>query len=329
MSPLTPERQYVTLDYALKYMLRDKADFGILEGLLTCVLKRPVKIRTLMESETNPEHDKDKINRVDLLCSLEPIATPIMALSGRPRAESTPPLERQPELVYIEFQYNGMINFFHRMVYGSSKLVVEQLGKGMDYEKLSKVISVTIADFMLGEGSDYAYHGTTTFKGLHTADTLQLSLNQKKVFGQLPAGDIFPEYYVFRLKAFVEKIPKDHLDQWLYFMKKGELPENFDAPGLEEAKERLDVFRMTPEERQRYDRYLEEIRDRRSWERSLELDLQIANENILAEKLRADEEKLRAESALQQVLAEKQRANELEQQLQAMKEELLRAKNPS
>ena len=296
---------YVTFDYAIKYILRDKASFGILEGLLTSILGRQVTIREILESESNVEHPDDKFNRVDLLCSLQPVPREMEKRSGRPRSVQDP-YEEQPELVYIEVQINSYTNFFHRVLYGVSKLIVQNLGEGDNYEKLRKVFSINIVNFTLGEGEDYAYHGRTEFKGLHKQDTLKLNLNQRKMFGQRDAGHIFPEYYIFRLKKLPNETPHDHLEQWLYFMKTGNLPEGYDAPGLEAAKQRLDYYHLEPKERLAFDRYQEATRDRRSVEWSREVDLGMALEE--------------RDLALEELKAERKQREQMEQEMAKMAE---------
>ncbi len=60
--------KYIRFDWALKKLLRNKANFDILEGFLTSLLKKEIKIKSVLESEGNKSHEEDKTNRVDLLC---------------------------------------------------------------------------------------------------------------------------------------------------------------------------------------------------------------------------------------------------------------------
>jgi hypothetical protein len=46
--------------------LRSKANFGILEGFLSELLKEDVTILDVLESESNKDYKNDKFNRVDL-----------------------------------------------------------------------------------------------------------------------------------------------------------------------------------------------------------------------------------------------------------------------
>ena len=47
--------------------LRNKANFGVLEGLLTTLLNENIVIQKLLENESNQEDEYDKYNRVDIL----------------------------------------------------------------------------------------------------------------------------------------------------------------------------------------------------------------------------------------------------------------------
>ena len=47
--------KYIRFDWAVKRMLRDKANFAVLEGLITVLTGEVVKIEELLESEGNQE----------------------------------------------------------------------------------------------------------------------------------------------------------------------------------------------------------------------------------------------------------------------------------
>ena len=59
--------KYIRFDWAMKRMLRDKANYAVLEGLLTTLFKEKITINRLLESESNQEDEFDKYNRVDIL----------------------------------------------------------------------------------------------------------------------------------------------------------------------------------------------------------------------------------------------------------------------
>ena len=58
--------RYIRFDWAIKRLLRTKANFGVLEGLLTVLLNEKIQIVEILESEGNQESESDKFNRVDI-----------------------------------------------------------------------------------------------------------------------------------------------------------------------------------------------------------------------------------------------------------------------
>ncbi len=225
----------IRFDWAIKKILRDKANFGILEGFLSELLGQNIKILNLLDSESNKETNDDKFNRVDLLAELE-----------------------NKELVIIEVQNEEEYDYLHRILYGTAKTISENMKKGNPYANVKKVISISIIYFDLGEGLDYVYRGTTNFIGIHNQDRLLLSDDQKMLFNKTEPYEIFPEYYILKVSKF-DEVTKDGLDEWIYFLKKDEIKETFKAKGLKEAKEKLDVMKLPPEEQGIYDTYLEDL----------------------------------------------------------------------
>ena len=59
--------QLIRFDWAIKKLLRNKANFDILEGFLSAVVHEQMHVVNLLESESNQEDEADKFNRVDLL----------------------------------------------------------------------------------------------------------------------------------------------------------------------------------------------------------------------------------------------------------------------
>lgn len=52
--------QIIRFDWAMKRLLRNKANFSVLEGLLTTLLGERIVIQKLLESESNQEDKFDK-----------------------------------------------------------------------------------------------------------------------------------------------------------------------------------------------------------------------------------------------------------------------------
>lgn len=241
---------YIRFDWAMKRLLRNKANHAVLEGLMTSLLGRKYTILKFLESESNQADEDDKFNRVDVLAETD-----------------------QGELTIIEIQNNRELSYFHRMLYGVSKAITDYIDLGSDYDRVRKVYSINIVYFELGQGNDYVYHGKTVFTGLHdTTDVLKLSVRQnEKFFGlhdrdilkRKEAGDLFPEYYVLRVNDF-DKVATTPLDEWMEFLKTGSINPKYTAPGLSEARECLRVDSLTPAERNDYVRHMESLRYQRS-----------------------------------------------------------------
>lgn len=226
---------YIRFDWAMKRMLRNKANFGVLEGLMTTLLDEKITIVRMLESESNQEEEYDKYNRVDML------------------AENS-----KGELILVEVQNNNEFAYFQRMLFGTSKLVTEYIRRGEGYENVRKVYSINIVYFSLGAGTDYVYHGTTEFRGIHNGDILRLSPFQMERFKVENVKDLFPEYYILRVNDF-NKLATTPLEEWLYYLNTGEISDDTRAPGLEEARHQLILDRMSKDELKAYYRHLDNI----------------------------------------------------------------------
>lgn len=227
--------QYIRFDWAMKRLLRNKANFGVLEGLLTTLLNERITINRLLESESNQEDEFDKYNRVDML------------------AENS-----KGELILIEVQNNNEYAYFQRMLFGTSKLVTEYINRGDSYSNIRKVYSVNIVYFSLGAGKDYVYHGKTVFKGIHNGDVLELTPFQKQTFKVDTVSQLYPEYYILKVNDF-NNVAKSPLEEWIYYLNTGELPDGATAPGLDKVRERLKLDKMSKDELNAYYRHLDNI----------------------------------------------------------------------
>ncbi|MCA0335178.1 MAG: Rpn family recombination-promoting nuclease/putative transposase, partial [Bacteroidetes bacterium] len=117
-------RELISFDWAMKRLLRNKANFGILNGFLTELIKDEISVQHILESESNRENERDKSNRLDLLC-----------------------VNQKDELIAIEIQYYVEPDYFHRCLFGVSKIITEYLSKGDPYSLVKKVYSINILYF--------------------------------------------------------------------------------------------------------------------------------------------------------------------------------------
>ena len=227
------KKKYIRFDWAMKRMLRDKSNYVILEGLLTTLFKEKITINRLLESESNQEDELDKYNRVDIL------------------AENS-----RGELFIIEVQNNDEYAYFQRMLFGVSKLVTEYINRGEGYQNIRKIYSVNIVYFDLGQGKDYLYHGKTEFLGVNTGEILKLSPFQQQKFKVDIVSELYPEYYILKVNDFEGK-PSSPLEEWIYYLNTGDITQDSTAPGLEEARKKLELAMMSKDELSAYYRHLD------------------------------------------------------------------------
>ena len=230
------ERKIVSFDWAVKRLLRSKANFEVLEGFLSELLFDDITILEVLESESNKENSNDKYNRTDIKVK-----------------------NSKGEIIIIEVQFNDEYDFFHRILYSTSKTICEHLDEGDQYGKVSKVISINVLYFDLGEGSDYIYKGKTVFHSIHDNEELKLSLKQQETFKKEYPAEIFPEYYIIKVNNFND-IAKSPLDEWIYLLKHSSVKSSFTAKGIKKAGKVLDKLKMSKEEQEAYDRFIDNRR---------------------------------------------------------------------
>ncbi len=279
-------RQFVSFDWAMKKLLRSTANFGVLNGFLSELMDEDIRIVEVLEGEGERENASDKCNRVDLLVK-----------------------DSKDRYVVVEVQYRDELDYFQRMLYGTSKVVTGNIARGEPYARVKRVVSVNLVYFSLGQGEDYVYCGQTRFVGRHKHDQLELSEKQKALLECDSASDIFPTYYILRINDF-DDIAKDGLDQWIYFLKNESLPENFNAKGLEEASEKLSVMKLSGLELEAYEQYEKELHIQAS---EVEFSIKRAEkaEAALEEERRQKEEERRQKEEERRQKEEERRQKEL------------------
>ena len=87
--------RYIRFDWAIKRLLRQKANFDVLEGFLTVFLGEKITIVEILESESNQQTADDKFNRVDI------------------KARNS-----KGEIIIIEVQNTRELYYLERVLYG-------------------------------------------------------------------------------------------------------------------------------------------------------------------------------------------------------------------
>jgi len=232
---INADNKYIHFDWAVKRMLRDKANFGVLEGLLTVLLNESVHIVELLESEGNQQTVNDKFNRVDIKAKND-----------------------LGELFIVEVQLTRELYYLERILYGTAKAITEHIKLGNSYSEIKKVYSVSIVYFDLGQGSDYLYHGSNTFVGVHTGDTLRVNVKENDTIRMRTPEEVFPEYYIIRVNQFNE-VATTPLEEWVDYLKNGHIKDDTTAPGLSEAREKLQYMMLNQADRHAYDEHMNAI----------------------------------------------------------------------
>ena len=227
--------RYIRFDWAIKRLLRQKANFGVLEGFLTVFLGEKITIVELLESEGNQLSEDDKFNRVD-----------IKALNDK------------GEIIIVEIQNTRELYYLGLILYGVAKAITEHISLGESYYKVKKIYSISVLYFDIGRGEDFLYHGQNHFIGVHTKDQLVINTKERNAIVSRLPSEIFPEYILIRVNEF-DKVAVTPLEEWMNYLKDGTIRPDTMAPGLGEAREKLKYYSMTPEDRHAYDEHLNAV----------------------------------------------------------------------
>ena len=87
---------------------------------------------------------------------------------------------------------------------------------------------------------------------------LELTPFQKQTFKVDTVSQLYPEYYILKVNDF-NQVAKSPLEEWIYYLNTGDIPDSATAPGLTEARERLKLDKMTKAELDAYYRHLDNI----------------------------------------------------------------------
>ena len=232
--------KYIRFDWAVKRMLRDKANFDVLEGLITVLLGEKITIEEILESEGNQEAVDDKFNRVDIKAK-----------------------DSQGSIIIVEVQLTTQLYYLERILYGVAKAITEHISLGQRYNEVKKVYSINILYFDLGQGTDYLYHGRTTFVGVHTGDQLKINVNENNVIRLKTPEEVYPEYYLIRVNEFND-VASTPIEEWLDYLKNGRIKDDTTTPGLAEAREKLLYMQMSRAEQIAYDRHFLALEDQKN-----------------------------------------------------------------
>ena len=224
------KNSYIRFDWAIKRLLRDKANFSVLEGLLTMLLCEEIRIKEIIKDEkAYCVWDDAQTDRIDIKAK-----------------------DKKGDDIVIRIQNMRKLYYLERIRFGTPAFAKHI------YQEVNKVYLVSILYFDLGKGNDYLYHGQNRFIGVHTNDELLITAKEEGAIIQKLPQEVFPEYYLIRVNEF-NQVAKTPLEEWVKYLKTGIIDPDTTAPGLPEAREKLRYYDMSPEERHEYDEHVNAI----------------------------------------------------------------------
>lgn len=231
------DKPLISFDFAIKYLLRNKGDYDIVEGFISALLAmegyKPVKINALLESESNRESADLKRSIADLVVQ-----------------------DEDDNKYIVEIERSFTPNFMHKACFNTSRLVVDSISGNQDYTTIKKVFHISLLYFATQEMKKPIYHGKTIIHEVDTAHPVNVRIaNQGLVMFE--HKNVFPEYFFISIPLFNEVIHQE-IDEWLYMMKHSEVREDFKSPYMKKVQERLAVLKMSEADRIAYYSYLKE-----------------------------------------------------------------------
>ncbi len=231
------EKPLISFDYAIKYLLKNKGDYDVIEGFISALLQAegygPVKITALLDAESNKEEEHLRKSIADVV------------------VEDTKGVKY---IVEIERAYTS--TFIHKACFNSCRLIVDSIARAEDYATIKKVFHITLLYFATSELKNTMYHGKTIFKEVDTHKHIDLHL--ASLGGQIYDLNILPEYFLISVPLF-DNVVKEELDEWLYILKNSDTKEDFKSPYMNKVRERLSILKMSGKEKEEYYKYMKEV----------------------------------------------------------------------
>ena len=226
------EKPLVSFDFAIKYLLKNKGDFQIVEGFISALLEafgyKPVKIKAVLDAESNKEEGKLKQSIADVVVA-----------------------DEQDTKYIVEIDRSYTSSFLYKACFNTRRLVVDSISTKENFSTIKKIFHINLLYFIPKNMETPLYHGKVLFKNLVGSGPLDIHISD--LGGQIfDAHHVLPEYFVISIPSFNDVI-KQEIDEWLYVMKYSEVREDFHSPYMSQVAERLSVLKLSSEERSFYD----------------------------------------------------------------------------
>ena len=159
------EKPLISFDYAIKYLLKDKGDYEIVEGFISALLTsegyKPVKIKALLDGESNKESRYLKRSIADVIVEDE---------------------QGNNYIVEIDRAYTDL--FLNKAVFNTSRLIVDNLGANQDYLQIKKVFHINLLYFPFENTKAPLHHGKVIFHEIDHTHPIDVHLIEA-LFGRV------------------------------------------------------------------------------------------------------------------------------------------------
>ena len=237
------DKPLISFDYAIKYLLKDKGDYSIVEGFISALLKtkgyKDVKIIALLESESNKDDSKSKRSLADVIVE-----------------------DEDHQKYIIEIERNVKDSFIHKSLFNASRLIVDNLAQREDYTDIIKVFHISLLYFPIGNHKGAIYHGKTIIHEIDSKEKLSVHIKNAETGKMFDATEIMPEYFFISIPLFNDHLERE-IDEWLHVMKYDEVPTSYHSPYMTQVAEKLSILKMTSEERANYSYYQKKLHNDR------------------------------------------------------------------
>ncbi len=214
-------RELISFDYAIKYLLKDKGDYEIVEGFISAILQdagySSIKIKALLESESNKEAKELKSSIADVIVEDE---------------------EGNKYIVEIDKSYTNL--FLHKACFNTSRLIVDSTSSGEDYSTIKKIFHINLLYFLRKDMNSPIYHGKTIIREIDNKNPISMHIADmgSKIFD---AHNVLPEYFIISVPLFNDVITKE-IDEWLYLAKHSAVKDSFKSPYMKKVAKRLNIL---------------------------------------------------------------------------------------
>jgi len=232
------QSKLMSFDYGIKYLLKNKGDYEIVEGFISALLGTegygPVKISALLDTESNIERTGLKKSIADVVVE-----------------------DQQKHKYIVEIERVPTPSFIHKACFNTSRLIVDGIESGDDYTTIKKVFHISLLYFKPNGLINPLCHGKTIIREIDPEHPLELHLGT--MGGEIfELSKVLPEYFIISVPMF-DGVIRQEIDEWLYVMKYSDVKEDFKSPYMKKVADRLNKLKMNEEELANYYKYVKEV----------------------------------------------------------------------